>query len=58
MNPALQALIQRREASLDRARAARQQFGFNSTQWRACMKLVGLYAVLVRAASRTIEEES
>jgi hypothetical protein len=57
MNSSLAALIARRESALDRAIAARQQHGFNSTQWRACMKLVDLYAVLVRAASRTNSEE-
>lgn len=56
MNSSLAVLIQRRDAALDSAIAARQQHGFNSTQWRACMKLVDIYVIMVRAAQRAEQE--
>jgi hypothetical protein len=56
MNSSLAVLIQRRDLALDAAIAARQQHGFGSRQFAACMRLVDLYAVLVRAASRAEQE--
>jgi hypothetical protein len=56
MNSSLAVLIQRRDAALDAAIAARQQHGFGSRQFTACIRLVDVYAVLVRAAQRAIED--